>query len=91
MLDYLSSKEKNLIAFPVLNYLNNREYKAMVYNIDLEKGFVLKGEIKHDSKDYKNYIKRIIFANNVFYTLSDGKILASSMEDLKLIKQIDIN
>ena len=86
----LYSKEKNLIAFPVSSYYNKKEFKAMIFNIDLQNGFTLKGEIKHDTKDYNNTIKRIVFANDVFYTLSDGTIKATNMENLNLLKEINL-
>lgn len=96
----LFSKEKNLIAFPVTNYTNgNREYKAQVYDIDLSKGFTLRGEIKHeytkpDNTNYyayfKNDIERILYSNNVFYTVSKGLIKASDMGTLNEISLLNI-
>ena len=96
----LFSKEKNLIAFPVTSYSNEKsEYKAQVYDIDLNKGFTLRGEIEHKEdvattqKYYSNYklnIDRIIYSNNIFYTLSKGLIKASNMDSLQEVSKLNI-
>lgn len=89
----LFSKEKNIIAFPI----NIKEEKddttklkfqgAVVYVLDLENGFTLKGQIAHMqiTDEYNNYeytkqVERIIYINDSLYTLSES-----------LIKSIDIN
>lgn len=98
----LFSKEKNLIAFPIYTYETGKtKYKAQVYDIDLNKGFTLKGEIEHNASDinntekyystYKLNIERIIYSNDVFYTLSKGLIKASDMNSLKEITKINID
>ena len=92
----LFSKEKNLIAFPVNAYTNGKsDNKAQVYDIDLNKGFTLRGEIRHtDSSNsrysYNKAIDRIIYSDNVFYTLSSSMIKANDMTTLKDITQLDI-
>lgn len=76
---------------------------AYVYDLTLEKGFKLKGRITHvDSddqsfkkagyyyNDYGNAIKRSLYINNVLYTISDNKILANALDDLDLIKEIEL-
>ncbi|KPU45455.1 beta propeller domain protein [Oxobacter pfennigii] len=66
---------------------------AYVYNIDLEKGFTLKGKITHmDDTAYKkaamyykdgmDYVQRILYINDTLYTLSQQKIKASDMNTL---------
>ena len=101
----LFSKEKNFIAFPVNTYTytngkSKREYKAQVYDIDLTKGFTLRGEIKHEDNTastkyyYSNYklsVDRIIYSDNIFYTLSQGLIKASDMNTLKELSTLSIN
>ena len=87
----LFSKEKNFIAFPVSGYSNGKyESKAQVYDIDLEKGFTLKGEIEHDGSNYRNKIQRIIYSKDIFYTLSQKLIKATDMNTLKEITKLDI-
>lgn len=87
----LFSKEKNFIAFPIKGYINGKyEAKAQVYNIDLEKGFSLRGEIEHKGTNYMNSIKRIIYNKDVFYTMSQKLIKATDMNTLKEITQMEI-
>lgn len=74
---------------------------AYVYNIDLASGFTLKGRITHLSdEDYKkagNYwydsdknVDRIIYINDVLYTLSGKYIKANSLNDLAEIGSLEI-
>jgi len=67
---------------------------AYVYNIDLTKGFVLKGRITHISSDEylkagdrwynsDNNIERILYIGDTLYTLSNGMIKANALPDLK--------
>lgn len=100
----LFDKEKNLIAFPVSTYENSRrEYKAQVYDINLEKGFTLRGEIKHEEKTkdddfskkyYTKYnfsIDRILYSQDVFYTVSKAILKASDMNNLQEIDVLNIS
>lgn len=90
----LYSKEKNIIAFPIVIRENN--YKetfqgAIVYGLSLEKGFELKGKIT--SAEYKNYsdkVRRIIYIDDTFYTLGDNTIKATDMNTMKEIGIIDL-
>ena len=87
----LFSKEKNLIAFPIYiteqvqdeegeGYKTNYKFQgAIVYGLDLENGFIKKGEISHQVEqeenlnfDYTKTVERIIYINNNLYTLSKG-------------------
>lgn len=75
----LFSKEKNIIAFPVQSYeKGERISKAQVYDIDLNKGFTLKGEIEHKLNKSK-YYHEIEDENEVeddryYYGINDMKI-----------------
>ena len=87
----LFSKEKNFIAFPVSGYINGKyESKAQIYDIDLEKGFSLKGEIEHGGSNYKNKIERIIYSKDTFYTLSQKLIKATDMNTLKEVTKLEL-
>ena len=92
----LFSKEKNIIAFPVNSYKNGKYVsKAQIYKIDLNKGFILQGEIQNSEVSSKNYsyqktIERIIYSNDVYYTLSKNLIKAVDMETLKEITKLEI-
>ena len=67
---------------------------AYVYNVDLSSGFKLKGRITHISDEqYKKAgnawydgdrnVERIMYINDVLYTLSKGMIKANGLQDLK--------
>ncbi|MTV48184.1 hypothetical protein GJ688_04195 [Heliobacillus mobilis] len=67
---------------------------AYVYRVDLEKGFELKGKITHlTQEDYDkagmywynsdNDIQRILYVGDTLYTLSNNKIKANAIVDLK--------
>ena len=87
----LYSKEKNIIAFPLLDYgIEQSDSRAAIYEIDLDKGFMLKGEIKHLTNNYLENVERIVFINDTYYTLSKKLIKAANMDTLEVIKEIDI-
>ncbi|MCL6559705.1 MAG: beta-propeller domain-containing protein, partial [Firmicutes bacterium] len=112
----LFSKAKNLLAFPVtvrevegdtLNQSGFPEYGrftyqgAYVYNIDLVKGFTLKGRITHLSdEDYQKAgdywydseknVERIIHIGDTLYTLSREYIKANNLTDLSELNTLRI-
>ena len=89
----LYSKEKNIIGFPLTTYeYGNTESKAVVYNIDLEKGFSIKGEIqtKNNSDDWEKSAERIIYVNNTYYVLSNKLIKSANMDTFEIIKEIKL-
>ena len=87
----LYSKEKNIIAFPILNYgMKQNNSSAIIYEIDLEKGFTLKGEIANLTNNYLENVERIVYVNDVYYTLSKELIKVANMNTLEVIKEIDI-
>lgn len=99
----LFSKEKNIIAFPISiseeeNYHSNTNFQgAIVYGLDLENGFTLKGKIAHmqveegyKDYDYTKEVERIIYINNNLYTISKSLIKATNMENMEEIGNIEI-
>jgi len=113
----LFSKERNLMAFPVtVMEIKNKEdaikgnmpqhgefsfQGAYVYDIDLQKGFKLKGRITHLSpEDYlksgkgwydsQKNLERIMYIGENLYTLSEGMVKANSMSDLKEVNALEI-
>jgi uncharacterized secreted protein with C-terminal beta-propeller domain len=74
---------------------------AYVYNVDPIKGFVLKGKVTHLNKEDmlksgiywynsdKN-ISRIIYIDDILYTISDRILKANRLEDMTQINQIEI-
>lgn len=93
----LFSKEKNIIAFPVSISEEIGEYRtklkfqgAIVYGLDLEKGFTLKGTIAHmqvqdgyRNYDYEKAVERIIYINDNLYTLSKSIIKSTNMNTME--------
>ncbi|MCD9024962.1 beta-propeller domain-containing protein [Cohnella silvisoli] len=67
---------------------------AYVYHVDLDKGFTLQGRITHLSQDdliksgqygfdYGKSVRRILYAGDTLYTLSDRMLKANDMSSLK--------
>lgn len=93
----LFSKEKNIIAFPISiseeagNYRTKLKFQgAIVYGLDLNEGFTLKGTIAHQQiengyidYDYTRAVERIIYINDSLYTLSESLIKATNMNTMK--------
>jgi inhibitor of cysteine peptidase len=109
----LFSKAKNLMAFPVELYEKNVKSSspldygqftyqgAYVYNIDLVKGFTLKGRITHITDEELNKagnnwydsnknVRRILYMDDTLYTLSNSMIRAHTLSDLKAIGSLNI-
>jgi uncharacterized secreted protein with C-terminal beta-propeller domain len=102
---FLFEKSKNLLAFPVsVTYLKemypNLYYEnwqgVYVFNITLSDGLVLRGNVTHqdDGVYYweSNYgAKRVLYIENVLYTVSAMKVKLNSLEDLSFIKEIELS
>lgn len=87
----LFSKEKNIIAFPLHSSSGgNTNSRAAIYEIDLEKGFTLKGEIANVTTKYDENVKRIVFVNNIYYTFSNSLVKVADMDTLEVVKEIKI-
>ncbi|MCL2664004.1 MAG: beta-propeller domain-containing protein [Defluviitaleaceae bacterium] len=103
----LFSKEKDLLAFPAVVYEKPAASAdespfasgrftfagALVYGIDMEKGFVKRGEVTHlDSEDmlkaglyggdYSKYIKRLLYIGDTLYSASESMIKSHRLSDL---------
>ena len=98
----LFSKEKNIIAFPI-SVIEGGEYSstkltfqgAIIYGLNLEEGFSLRGKITHISNGYQEYdytkaIERIIYIGENLYTLSKGMIKATNMETMQELSVVEI-
>lgn len=87
----LFSKEKNIIAFPLYSSSGTKtNSRAAIYEIDLNQGFVLKGEIAKITNDYLEEVERIVFVNGYYYTLSKGLVKVANMETLEVVKEIEL-
>lgn len=113
----LFSKDKNLLSFPVtLREVKNNSSDpygsiqygtfafqgAYVYDIDLNKGFQLRGKITHWTKadydkadQYEIYgdknIDRSIYIGQNIYTISEGMIKVNDLNTLKEINSLLLN
>jgi uncharacterized secreted protein with C-terminal beta-propeller domain len=109
----LFSREKGLLAFPVTVFTEPEkgaapyEYGAFesqgafVYDIDLEKGFTLRGQITHMSRedslkagyyggDSQKYVQRMIYIGDTLYTVSNQMIKANSLNDLSQTGEVGL-
>ena len=94
----LFSKEKNIIAFPISVTEDDYEVTfqgAIVYGLNLEEGFTLKGEISHIEEGYDLYksgnrVNRIIYINDKLYTLSNDLIKVTDMNTMEELDHIDL-
>ncbi|MDD5337085.1 MAG: beta-propeller domain-containing protein [Candidatus ainarchaeum sp.] len=75
---------------------------AYVYNLTLDGGFQLKGRITHmNESDFNKYgyyyydngdsVKRSLYIGNTLYTISDNKIMANSLDNLELVKEVELD
>jgi len=98
---FLFDKSKQLLALPVsINWIwTGDEYYAKsfwqgayIFNISLEQGFRLKGNITHqngaDHFESGMEVKRILYIDNVLYTMSDKKIKMNNLENLGEINEV---
>jgi inhibitor of cysteine peptidase len=93
---FLFDKFNDLLAFPVSTYDSYSMWQGVyVFNITLGTGITLRGNVTHqgDSTYFSSYysIKRVLYIENVLYTLSDMKLKLNSLEDLLLIKEIELS
>ena len=87
----LFSKEKNIIAFPANSYLRGKtNSRALIYEIDFDEGFVLKGEIKNVSDKYSETIERVAYAGNTYFTFSKDLVKLADMNTFEIIKEIEL-
>jgi uncharacterized secreted protein with C-terminal beta-propeller domain len=67
---------------------------AYVYGIDLTEGFNLKGTITNSKTgaegDYNDYVQRIIYIGDNFYTASNGRVKATDMNSFETIGEFVI-
>ena len=103
----LFSKEKNLLAIPVIESTIldptrtwNRKYwrGAYILNVD-ENGFSLRGKITHITDNNNNFysyrnnndIKRLLYMDNYLYSISDRNVKVSDINSLENINIIELN
>ena len=102
---FLFDKSKQLLALPVSigffevkdseHYTKGYWQGAYVFNISLEQGFTLKGDITHQDSnthyvEYSSQVQRILYIENVLYTVSEAKVKMNDMEDLQPINEVEL-
>lgn len=93
---FLFSKSKGILAIPVTIY-EDWNYKwngAYVFSLDLENGFMLKGTVTHENEsknkseynyaDWQATIRRSLYMDDIFYTISQRMIKMNSLESENL-------
>jgi len=63
-------------------------------SLDLQENIALKGTITHNENgtlDTAHAITRVLYIDNVLYTISQSKIKMNSLEDLSEIKEVSLN
>ncbi|MEM3832034.1 MAG: beta-propeller domain-containing protein [Thermoprotei archaeon] len=101
--------KRKLLAMPVLVAVKDPssppyEYGkpvwqgAYIFNVSLEKGFVLIGKISHLNTtmdlasnlfyEGKYFVKRILYINDVLYTISDKMIKMNNIKDMSELNKI---
>ena len=100
---FLFDKSKRLLALPVsINYVEIRDSTfytkhywqgAYVFDVSLEQGFVLRGNITHQnntSYDYTTQVQRILYIDDVLYTVSEAKVKMNDIETLQLLNEVEL-
>jgi len=96
---FLFDKSKQLLALPISisgdgYYTKGFWQGAYVFNVSLEQDFTLKGNVTHQSgaDEFESglQVKRILYIDNVLYTISDKKIKMNSLENLNLINEVNL-
>jgi uncharacterized secreted protein with C-terminal beta-propeller domain len=101
---FLFDKPKQLLALPTsINwfmiwdeyYSKGFWQGAYIFNMSLELGFTLEGNVTHqdDADEFESSleVKRILYIDNVLYTISDKKIKINDLESLELLNEIKLS
>jgi uncharacterized secreted protein with C-terminal beta-propeller domain len=109
---FLFDKAKNLLVIPVLvAKINQSMYPggvpswvcgdfvgqgAFVFNVSLEEGFVLRGNVTHLENGVEvwntcYHVKRSLYIGSILCTISDKKVKMNSLEDLELVNEVELS
>jgi len=99
---FLFDGQRGLLALPVSwnSYKNGYqewEYSqgAFIFNLTLSDGFVLKGMINHQANQsqssYELTVRRILYMDNVLYTVSNQKVKMNDLNTLAFINELQIS
>jgi len=107
---FLFSRERSLLAIPITMYdyriledgqsASDSWAGAYVFNLDLENGFVLKGNVSHVSHtaaegekgyyDYGQTIRRSLYIDDTLYTVSESIVKATNLQDMAEIRVVEL-
>ncbi|MBE5813412.1 MAG: hypothetical protein E7314_07220 [Clostridiales bacterium] len=102
----LFDEEKGIIAFPanltedagfydngVPRYGKTIFNGALIYNISIEDGISLRGQVEHqlEGKSYKDGIQRILYIGDRLYTVSPNMLKVSDLETVEELDKLEIN
>jgi len=99
---FLFDKSKDLLALPVSisnwDLILERQtwwQGAYVFTLTLTDGFDVRGTVTHQDSanpwDSGYVVKRVLYVENVLYTVSDKKIKMNSLEDLTPINEVSLS
>jgi len=99
---FLFDKTKQLLALPVSTNMflirdGNSGYwqGAYIFDLSLEQGFTLEGTITHQNVanqiEYNLNINRILYIDNVLYTISNNKVKMNDLESLGPLNEINLS
>jgi len=102
---FLFDREKGILVVPVSYYgeiemaeQGRTRYRywqgAYVFDISLE-GIQLRGKVDHcdnltENKYFGDYVRRSLYMGNVLYTVSNSKVKANDLDDLREIGEVDL-
>jgi len=97
----LFNSSRDLLVIPVITSDYSVWQGAYVFNITIQGGIVLRGQITHTenvsdvsyySWVYSNpyHVKRALYIDNVLYTISDKKVMMHNLETLDEINQVEL-
>jgi len=102
---FLFDKSKQLLALPVSishvelktdgYYLKSFWQGAYVFEVSLEQGFKLKGNVTHQNGITNPFegsleVKRILYIEDVLYTVSEAKVKMNDLENLQPLNEIEL-
>jgi uncharacterized secreted protein with C-terminal beta-propeller domain len=104
---FLFDEAEHLLAIPVtvnsVKYIDESTYTyewnywqgAYIFDVTLENGFVLRGNVTHLEStvgyEYGHEVQRILYIENVLYTVSDTMVKMNSLATLEEIGVIELS
>lgn len=102
---FLFDRSKQLLTLPIsISYIEVKGdgyytksfwQGAYVFNVSLEQGFTLRGKITHQDNSTSQFegslkVQRILYIENVLYTVSEAKVKMNGMKGLQPINEVKL-